>query len=179
MELLPSLPPTLPTRRDRLSNRGGEWAQSSSASWRRGWVGAMIFIMNYPPLAAIFAPDLKYVTFILVFLGLLVQSFNKLFIVLDFRLNRNYIAQNLCVNRNKPQMHCNGKCHMMKVMKQEQKKDQDNPERKAENKFELICAEYYQTRFNQGITITAINYPRLKETIYSGFSTASFHPPQV
>src|SRR5262245_41735956 len=104
----------------------------------------MIFIIKYWLLAAIFAPDLKYVALILVFLGLLVQSFNKLLIVLDLRLNSSCIAQNLCENRNKPQMHCNGKCHRMKVMKQEQKKDQDNPERKAENKFEVICADYQQ-----------------------------------
>jgi len=129
--------------------------------------------------ASIFALALKYVALILVFLGLLVQSFNKLFIVLDFQLNRGYIAQNLCENRNKPQMHCNGKCHMMKVMKQEQKKDQDNPERKAENKFELICTDCRQTTYTPAFIITAISYPRLKETIYAGFFTASFHPPQV
>jgi hypothetical protein len=112
-------------------------------------------------------------------LGLLVQSFNKLFIVLDLRLNRSYIAQNLCVNRDKPQMHCNGKCHMMKVMKQEQKKDQDNPERKAENKFELVCADGPQAKLTPAFTMTDFSYPWIKEIIYAGFSTNSFHPPQV
>jgi hypothetical protein len=68
---------------------------------------------------------------------------------------------------------------MMKVMKQEQKKDQDNPERKAENKFELICAEYYQTKIDPAVASTAFSYPWIKETIYSGFSTSSFHPPQA
>lgn len=137
------------------------------------------FIIKYPHFASIFAPVLKYVALILVFLGLLVQSFNKLFIVLDFRLNRSYIARNLCVNRDKPQMHCNGKCHFMKVMKQEQKKDQDNPEHRADNKFELICTDYSQTKLHPVVTRTKCSYPRIKETIYSGFSTASFHPPQV
>jgi hypothetical protein len=139
----------------------------------------LIFIIKYPQFAFIFALALKYVALILVFLGLLVQSFNKLFIVLDFRLNRSYIAQNLCENRSRPQMHCNGKCHMMKVMKQEQKKDQDNPERRAENKFELICADYPQTKLDPAITITAISYPLIEEVIYAGFSTTSFHPPQA
>jgi hypothetical protein len=138
----------------------------------------LILLIKYQQFASIFAA-LKYVALILVFLGLLVQSFNKLFIVLDFQLNRNYIAQNLCENRNKPQMHCNGKCHMMKVMKQEQKKDQDSPERKAENKFELICADYQQTKLNPAITITAISYPHIEEVIYTGFSSTFFHPPQA
>jgi len=139
----------------------------------------LILLIKYRLFASIFALALKYVALILVFLGLLVQSFSKLFIVLDFQLNRSYIAQNLCVNRNKPQMHCNGKCHMMKVMKQEQKKDQDNPERKAENKFELICADCPQAKLTPAFTFTAISYPRIKETIYAGFFTTFFHPPQV
>jgi hypothetical protein len=67
---------------------------------------------------------------------------------------------------------------MMKVMKQEQKKDQDNPERKAENKFELICAEYAQTKLTPAFTNIAISHPRIKETINAGYSTSSFRPPQ-
>ncbi|OQP52796.1 hypothetical protein A4H97_24150 [Niastella yeongjuensis] len=122
---------------------------------------------------------MKHVAIILVFLGLLVQSFNKLFIVLDLQLNSSFIAKNLCENRDKPQMHCNGKCHRIKVMKQEQKKDQDNPERKAENKFELICFAQQQAKLVPAFNYTTIYYPRLKETIYSGFSTTAFHPPQV
>jgi hypothetical protein len=141
--------------------------------------GVLIFIIKYRPFASIFALVLKYVAIILVFLGLLVQSFNKLFIVLDLRLNSSYIAQNLCENRNKPQMHCNGKCHRMKVMKQEQKKDQDNPERKAENKFEIICADCQQTKLIPAFNSISISYPGIKEVTYAGFPIAAFHPPQV
>ncbi|WP_133055244.1 hypothetical protein [Niastella koreensis] len=112
-------------------------------------------------------------------MGLFVQTFNKLFIVLDLQLNGSYIAKNLCENRNKPQMHCNGKCHRMKVMKQEQKKDQDNPERKAENKFEIFFANCLQTKLIPAINNTTISYPHIKEVTYAGFPVAAFHPPQV
>lgn len=37
-------------------------------------------------------------------------------------------------------MHCNGKCQMMKKLKQEEKKDQQNPERKSENKNEIALS---------------------------------------
>jgi len=37
-------------------------------------------------------------------------------------------------------MHCNGKCQMMKKLQQEEKKDQENPERKVENKNEIILS---------------------------------------
>jgi hypothetical protein len=29
-----------------------------------------------------------------------------------YQLNRQYIAKQLCVNRNKPPMHCNGRCYL-------------------------------------------------------------------
>ena len=47
---------------------------------------------------------------------LLTQTFSKWLIVAEFRLNQDYIAKNLCINRNKPKMHCNGKCQLMKKL---------------------------------------------------------------
>lgn len=35
---------------------------------------------------------------------------------LDFEIRRDYIVKNLCINRNRPQMHCNGKCYLAKKM---------------------------------------------------------------
>jgi hypothetical protein len=110
---------------------------------------------------------------------MIVQSFNKLFIVVDYQLNKEFIAKNLCVNRNRPAMHCNGKCHMMKLMKQDEKKDQENPERKLENKFELICFSDNTTNIERFCIITPIIYPVFKENIFTGFQFPSFHPPQA
>lgn len=33
---------------------------------------------------------------------------------LDFEIRRDYIVKNLCINRNRPQMHCDGKCYLAK-----------------------------------------------------------------
>ena len=33
---------------------------------------------------------------------------------LDFEIRREYIVANLCENKNRPQMHCNGKCYLAK-----------------------------------------------------------------
>lgn len=42
-----------------------------------------------------------------------------IFPVIDYVVNYHYIATVLCVNKAKPQMHCNGKCHLMKEMAKE------------------------------------------------------------
>lgn len=36
---------------------------------------------------------------------------------LFFDLNRDYFANNLCVNKDKPKLKCAGKCHLNKVIK--------------------------------------------------------------
>ncbi|GGH50941.1 hypothetical protein GCM10007423_53950 [Dyadobacter endophyticus] len=33
---------------------------------------------------------------------------------LDFEIRREYIVANLCENKNRPQLHCDGKCYLAK-----------------------------------------------------------------
>jgi hypothetical protein len=47
-----------------------------------------------------------------------------LFPFLDYAINKEYISKNLCENRNKPKLNCNGKCHLMKQLK---KANAENP----------------------------------------------------
>lgn len=35
---------------------------------------------------------------------------------MEYLANYDYIATELCENRDKPEMHCNGKCHLMKQL---------------------------------------------------------------
>ena len=36
--------------------------------------------------------------------------------VLEYAINYDYISKTLCINKAKPKMHCNGKCHLMKEL---------------------------------------------------------------
>ena len=36
--------------------------------------------------------------------------------VLEYVINYEYISKVLCINRDNPKMHCNGKCHLMKEL---------------------------------------------------------------
>jgi hypothetical protein len=47
---------------------------------------------------------------------------------ISYKINYNYIANVLCENKDKPEMNCNGKCHLKKELKktaeeESQKKD--------------------------------------------------------
>jgi hypothetical protein len=51
-------------------------------------------------------------------LGLLGLMLIKVWVIpllyLDFEIRRDYIVKNLCVNRSRPLMHCDGKCYLAK-----------------------------------------------------------------
>lgn len=60
--------------------------------------------------------------FILI-LTLLTANCAQLFVYAGFELNQRYIVTTLCVNRDKPQLHCNGKCYLMRKLKQAEQKE--------------------------------------------------------
>jgi len=55
----------------------------------------------------------------------LTANFSQFFVYAGFELNENYIVSKLCVNRDKPQMHCNGKCYLMRKLKQAEQKEKN------------------------------------------------------
>lgn len=40
------------------------------------------------------------------------QTIIQSFVLSNYLLNTQYITQTYCINKNKPQLHCNGKCHL-------------------------------------------------------------------
>lgn len=44
-------------------------------------------------------------------------SLQQSIIILHFKLNQNYIEQNLCINKNRPELECHGKCQLEKELK--------------------------------------------------------------
>lgn len=45
-------------------------------------------------------------------------SFHRCYVYLGFELNREHITENLCDNRSRPELKCNGKCYLMQKLKQ-------------------------------------------------------------
>ena len=107
------------------------------------------------------------------------QSAVKLLIMVDYEINRDYISKNLCENKAKPMMHCNGKCHLHKQLAQQEKKENSLPYLNFKDKFELqYFSKTAQIKFNE---LTLKQKPSFS---YSFFipkisTTSIFHPPQA
>jgi hypothetical protein len=68
-------------------------------------------------------PMFKNILAYTLILTLFTANCAQLFVYAGFELNQKYIATELCVNRDKPQMHCNGKCYLMRKLKQAEQKE--------------------------------------------------------
>jgi hypothetical protein len=88
---------------------------------------------------------LRHCTAILLLLAFAASSFSKAVIVVNFYANQDYIAKNLCENRNKPMMHCGGRCQLCKRLNREADQDKNNPEQRAENKQEILFLDELAT----------------------------------
>ena len=66
-----------------------------------------------------------------------IQSFHMGGIVVDYYMNTAAYAKN-CENKAKPVLKCNGKCQMAKKILEEQKKEEQVPDRKLDRKIQLI-----------------------------------------
>jgi len=73
-------------------------------------------------LAEIPILHLKRFGAILLMISFVTQAFTGAAILGNFYVNRNVYARN-CVNKAKPQLHCNGRCQLMKQLKQREKQD--------------------------------------------------------
>lgn len=57
------------------------------------------------------------------------QTLAKFGVFAWYFTNQSYIASTLCVNRDKPEMHCNGKCVLMQRLKLVEEESRQNEER--------------------------------------------------
>jgi hypothetical protein len=75
---------------------------------------------------SIFAAVIKYPVTIVLILLMAAQTFSKWCLILEYRVNKDFIAKNLCVNRAKPSCCCQGKCYLNKRMAADES-DQQTP----------------------------------------------------
>ncbi|MEC5142279.1 hypothetical protein [Chitinophaga sp. 212800010-3] len=120
---------------------------------------------------------MKHLSLICILFGLLLQNFSKSLIVMQFKVNQTYIAKELCVNRDKPQMHCNGHCHLKKELDKDTQPEKNN--NNGKDKYEVMFVDPIQSFSisspdNQLSFISYYKAPRLSKR-----SSSIFHPPQL
>ena len=120
---------------------------------------------------------LNRVTAILLLAALLTANFSRFFVYAGYVLNKKYIATQLCENRNKPWLHCDGKCYFMNKIKQVQEKEKNEERQVQKNLFqEDFLITNTTIKFHQHL-LQVINTPYLGSYPIT-FKGTLFQPPK-
>lgn len=113
---------------------------------------------------------------------LLSQTFSKNWVYLSFKLNQEYIAKTLCVQRNISNNICCGKCHLKKQLQKEDQEEQKQLPAGSKERFEVLSYRtitdlLYLKTFDEYPIKPA--FPGWKCRLYaSSYISGIFHPPQ-
>ena len=118
--------------------------------------------------------------FITILLVLLIgfQTFYPVTIYAFYYGNKNYIAATLCENKNKPQLHCNGKCFIKKQLKKAEQEQQQEKSVLKENAlssvFIVVDSYTHKYSFLEIATNFSSHLPNLYHHL---FLPSHFRPP--
>lgn len=116
---------------------------------------------------------------IVLFITLVFQCLCSLGVLAWFQANQSYIIAELCENRDKPAMHCNGQCVLMKKLKKLE--DQQDKEHTSNfNKVEVAIVIPTMLVLPELIKITFKNtIPPYNKSYSYLFSNRPFLPPKL
>lgn len=112
------------------------------------------------------------------------QFVAKMGIIAWYELNKDYVAETLCENKDKPELECNGKCYLSKQLKKvdnETKSEQDQQLPQKVQKLEIPL--FLTTECIHMPYVAVMNAPKVifQYEASAGIGPLSdiFHPPRV
>lgn len=103
-----------------------------------------------------------------------------MWILTAFKINQDYIAANLCINRFDKIPVCKGACFLEKQLNEDQQQQKKYPELKT-NEVTLICQDNSIKAPNNFYSFNKyFSYPLFHSTLTSsGYRGSIFHPPDL
>jgi hypothetical protein len=120
--------------------------------------------------------SLKQVAYILIASTILLQSLSSAIIIAGYAINTAYITKAFCENKDKPMMHCNGKCHLKKQLNEEKEKDQNPSSVKDKREITQFSESNSEYLFGGQHCLSSIVPPET-ELPAQDFHPLIFHPP--
>lgn len=101
---------------------------------------------------------------------------------LEYIVNYDYIVKELCENKEKPVLKCNGKCHLMKELAKTAENDKNTSSDKKQNVKQEIEVLFYQDfkplSCSNSYVFTNNKINSVYQNLYALTAIQStFHPP--
>lgn len=112
---------------------------------------------------------------------MLAGNFSRFFVFAGFELNKKYIAATLCENRDKPWLHCNGKCYFIKKIKLAQENERRETARDNLNRLEVsFFQEPFKLAFIEPVILAGnkSSFPQYTYQYRNHCINAIFRPPK-
>jgi hypothetical protein len=103
---------------------------------------------------------------------------SRFFVYAGFEANQKYIAQNLCINKNRPCMQCNGHCYLMKKLKQAEEKEKKQEREEQKSRYQEALPNNPAT-ISFKAPVIPVTYPAYLPQALAKRVSAIFHPPQI
>jgi hypothetical protein len=102
------------------------------------------------------------------------------FPVVEYVFDYEYISEVLCVNKDKPELHCNGKCYLMKSLAKAAKEEADQKKDNLLKKVDIPLFFIQESEVPSVATIIKQEHRIIQTSpsFYSYEETSNFfHPP--
>jgi hypothetical protein len=120
---------------------------------------------------------LRNCTILILLFSLVFQSVQNLGFVALYRLNKKFIAEKLCENKSRPQMHCEGKCCLKKQLAKSAREEKDNKSSVVKNdNFVYEVVSFFNITICYHGSLTSC-FPTIQSNLHCGFRYDIFHPP--
>ena len=111
----------------------------------------------------------------------MLPTLTKIGVVIDFKINQDFIAAVLCINKEKPQSTCNGKCYLTKQLNKAEEQDNKQIPNSKKERVEIVL---YHVKSDFELQKSTTTYrPKVKTTYHrenynTVFLSPIFRPPK-
>ena len=113
---------------------------------------------------------------------MMLPNLTKIGILIDFKINQDFIEDVLCINKNKPMTLCNGKCYLSQQLKDAEEQEEKRAPTSKQERIEVVY--YYGERAIINMYFSDISVNRLNPAMVNVLHTSSFiadvfRPPKL
>lgn len=116
---------------------------------------------------------------IFLLLAMISGQFSRVFVYAGFELNKSFIVKELCENRSRPELNCNGKCFLKKKLQAAEEKERKQERESQRNRYQETLPPRFElpTPFRTAKLQTVYPIGTTQDTIERPSSI--FQPPKV
>lgn len=99
--------------------------------------------------------------------------------LLDYVINQDYIAEVLCINKDKADLKCAGKCYLMQQLKEQEKNKPHHTPKVSLEEYPLGFVFIAKIDSNKGTTLKPKTYSQYNKPYNYLFSSTNIKPPAI